>query len=556
MADPVGSVLGYDILLKGEAEHPRQLRAWELPGGLSVATDDAEAVLDHRLTPFTLDSIVALVGQLTAMWLWSYGEFSEALSGSGHDPRLTLSPFLLRRVVREAITRRPVPDGSHRAIGLPELKAAEDAAWEWFPPRDRETRTSADAVLLFLRMLQAQYHDQLGFSNYVRETAIALHTIDEARARGLDLSSHYRETYGCTFEDITVLSLTLSSAIATNPGITFSPSAVDLSFMNIPDEVVRAYWTHCASSYGEFKERASSPEVSMPGYETYTLSPTIKWPLIVGDDGLTRVPIASDLLHRPARGFEIDSWRAIGSDSAKKGLLDNARGRTFERYVGLTLSAMGAAGAVTHADELFDGKHCDYVCQEGKSVTLVEAKLSWFSIGAGITKERDRLKQVLAREGGVADAVEQLDSSARAIRRGESGVHKGANLIGLIVVNGHEVGLNAQVFRDLVEEILEERGASPPIIKYMIANADAFADLAGRLRSGGSLYDFLRRRWDSPRQREYDLHLKPGEVIGESRFHPLWEEHARRLGELVSGYHPELGARLFQNQGAEDETHS
>ena len=326
--------------------------------------------------------------------------------------------------------------------------------------------------------------------------------------------------------------------------------------MNIPDDVVHSYWTHCASTYGEFKKRASSPGVSIPGYETYALSPTIKWPLVVGDDGLTRVPVASDLMHRPARGFEIDSWQAIGSDSVKKGLFDNARGRTFERYVGLTLSAMQGAGVVTPAGTLFGGKHCDYVCREGKNVTLVEVKASWFGIDAGITKERDRLKQVLAREGGVADAVEQLDSSARAIRRGDSGVHKRANLIGLIVIDGHEVGLNAHVFRDLVEEILEERRASPLIIKYMIANADAFADVAARFRSGGSLYDFLRRRWDSPKQREYDLHLEPGQVVGEFRAHPLWEPHARRVGELVSGYHPELGAGLFLGQGAKDGTRS
>ena len=174
MAEPVGSVLGYEILLKGEAQHPSKLRSWELPGGLSVATDDVEGVLDRRLTPFKLDSIVALVGRLTALRLWSYAEFSETVSRVGYDPQLTFSPFLLRRVVREAITRRPVPDGSRRAIRPSELKAAEDAAWEWFPPRDREARTSVDAVLLFLRMLQAQYHDQLGFSHYVRETAIAL----------------------------------------------------------------------------------------------------------------------------------------------------------------------------------------------------------------------------------------------------------------------------------------------------------------------------------------------------------------------------------------------
>ena len=559
MVEPVGSMLGYQILIKGEAHHPGQLRAWELPSGLAAVTEDPEVVLERRLTPFTLDSIVRLAGHATAAQLWRNEEFAQAVSAAGEDPRLIFSPFLMRRFVREAILRRALPDQAHREMLPSDLKAAEDAVWQSFSPEDlavAKTR-GADGWPLFLRMLQAQYPDQLAYSRYKFETALALDTIEQAQAADLDLGEVYRSAYGCTFEDISFISATLSAVAGFAGKVVFDPAETDLGVKGISGDTLRAYWRHCAITYEKFAQEADAPGVSVEGYDTYALSPTVKWPLVILSDGMMVPPIAGDLLNRGARGFVIDSLQAI-RNKEDLGRFNLARGRAFERYVGDTLSAMDGVGTVCHADDMFKSgtRHCDWICREGKNVTLIETKSIWFSLGSDMTKTRAQLKTEIAKEGSIADAVEQLESSARAIRDQETELPKNANLMGLIVVSGHQVGLNAPLFYELVDEVHHERGLPKRIIKYQIANDEGFTKLARRFRHGGSLSKYLSAKWQSPDRKHDDLHFAADVLPEDLPPHPLADQHDQQFMDMLASYDKDLEQHLLQMRALRSDSDS
>ena len=547
MTTPVGRWLGYDIIV-GDDVPAGAYQTWELPGGLSIATEASERALGHLLRPFTLDSIVGLTGQLTAARLWRAREFAEAISLPGVDPRITFSPFLLRRLLREAIVSRELPDESRRVIRPSQLMTAERALFEQIAPADRSALTDSQVESLFLRLIQAQYQDQLGLLQYKMELSRTLATIEEAQKMNLDLAAVYRSAYGLTYEEMVFLALVLCATLASHPRALFDPAIVDLQEMAISGDVVRSFWDHCAITYREFACQAQSDRVTIPGYELYGLSPTVKWPLMITDSGPTLAPIAGDLLHRANRGFVIDSLQAIGDDSTGRGRFNVARGRAFEAYVGRTLHAMIGAGDVSHADKMFDGGHCDWVCQEERRVTLVEAKTIWFDLGSEMTKERDRLKRELSKGGSIVDAVQQLDASAQAIRRGETPIPKSTNLMGLIVVGGHEVGLNAQMMNEIVLEVLEERGAPQPIIKYQVANDEGFAYLARRFRNGGSLCEFLYRKHKSPAIRQNELHLADNTGSEDLPAHPLEAEHDLRFLEVIGRFSEPLAEHFLERR--------
>ena len=74
----VGTLYGYRILVQpGEFEDPYAVNAWPVPSG-TLKTDDPRAVFRER-TAFSLDSIVSLVANLTALRLRDRKAFDEVI---------------------------------------------------------------------------------------------------------------------------------------------------------------------------------------------------------------------------------------------------------------------------------------------------------------------------------------------------------------------------------------------------------------------------------------------------------------------------------------------
>src|SRR5438105_4130943 len=59
-----GDFGGYGVVLGGERPHPDRWQKWDIPGG-SIGTKDPAEVFKARLGPFSLDSVVTLVADLT-----------------------------------------------------------------------------------------------------------------------------------------------------------------------------------------------------------------------------------------------------------------------------------------------------------------------------------------------------------------------------------------------------------------------------------------------------------------------------------------------------------
>ena len=548
MAKPVGSLYGYQILLAGTRGPINRLRRVSLAKGLVIVTADPATAVQARLSPYTLDSIAGAVAQLSVGRLTKDEEFRNAVEGRGWDADITFRPVTLRRLMDAAVRGRGLPDEATRPVTVEILKAAEDGLHDVLPRADAEAnKTKAEIDAMALRALQVQFADQLGFYQYHQEVAVCLQTIAAARERGLDLDDVFRRAYGCSFGDITFVTFGMfAEAAAARDGAQFNPRDLNKGrqIRNLADATVEAVWDHCAMTYEEYKSRLDVPSVLVSGYEAYALSPLVKWPLVVRSDGNAVAPVAGDLLHRGPRVFEVDALQALEKVRPEgAGTFSRALGEAYERYVGDSLERSKGAGEVRHGSTVFRGdkRHCDWVCIAGREVVLVEVKSVWVHLKADVTKERERLKMELAREGNLADALIQLDEAARAIRERETPLAKNSHLAGLIVMRGEQVGLNSPYIRGVLEEIVAERGREPPIVKYQLTNDVGFSHIVKMLAAGRhSLGHFLQKKMGDGIHAYDDMHFAVERVCRTLPEHPLVEKHAALVDELFESFAPGL----------------
>ena len=541
---PVGSLFGYEILLAGTEGAANRSRQWRLPNGMTLVTKDASKVLEAYLREFSLDSVSTLMSIVTTIRLTDFDNFAERLRARGLDEYINFRPVTLRQLMDASIRGRTLPDTAKASITDRALLEAEQIVHDVVPVADTRVReTDQDVLAVALRLLQFQYPDQIGYQSYYQDAAICLGIIEKAKTKGMDLDSLFGAAYGCTFADTLFMSFAILAHLAAKPGSRFNPHDFNKNgqLQGLPPETVRAFWNHCSMTYDEYKQRLDGPTVSVPDYEPYALSPLVKWPLVVQSDGNGVPPIINDLVHRACRVFHIDSLQAIEKHCPEsEGVYLDALGEVYERYVGDSLMRAGHGHEVAHGSEIFGtaGKHCDWVVTEGRQVTLIEVKAISVQFDASMTKERGRLKRALGRDGSLADALIQLDESARAIRFRTTRVPKNSHLLGLIVARGDQVGLNSPFVRGLLEEILTERGRKPPIVRYQLTNDLGFSHLARAMSGGESLGRLLHKKCRDDIHRYDDMHFAL-EVEGQTLpGHPLADDHHQLVGWVFNRYVP------------------
>ena len=254
--------------------------------------------------------------------------------------------------------------------------------------------------------------------------------------------------------------------------------------------------------------------------------------------------------------FEVDALQALEKVPPKRiGTFSRALGDAYELYVGESLERSKGAGEVRHGSTVFRGdkRYCDWVCIAGREVVLVEVKSVWFHLQTNVTKERERLKKELSRDGNLADALIQLDEAARAIRKPETPLAKNSHLVGLIVVRGEQVGLNSPYIRGVLEEIVAERGREPPIVKYQLTNDLGFSHIVKMMSAGRySLGRFLQKKMRDGIHKYDDMHFAVEQVCKRLPQHPLIDKQGALVDELFESFAPglaEAGRRRARGQG-------
>ncbi len=548
MRKAVGSLYGYQILLAGTRGPMDRLRQVSLPEGFVIVTSDPAKAVEAQLRPYTLDSIATALAQVSVRSFDKKEEFRKAVEGRGWDADITFRPVTLRRLMDAAVRGRGLPDKATRPVTLEALKAAEDGLHDVLPRADAEAnKTEAEISAMGLRALQVQFADQLGYYQYHQEVAVCLDTVAIAREGGLDLDDVFRTAYGCSFGDIAFVTFAMfAEAAAALDVAQFNSRDLNKSrqIRNLADSTVEAVWDHCVMTYEQYKNSLDDPGVVVPGYEAYALSPLVKWPLVVRSDGNAVAPIAGDLLHRGPRVFEVDALQALTKVRAERvGTFSRALGETYERYVGESLERSKCAGEVRHGSTVFRGdkRYCDWVCIAGREVVLVEVKSVWFHLKTNVTKEWERLKRELSRDGNLADALIQLDEAARAIRERKTPLAKNAHLAGLIVVRGEQVGLNSPYIREVIEEVVAERGREPPIVKYQLTNDLGFSHIVKMMFAGrDSLGRFLRKKMRDEIHVYDDMHFAVERVCKTLPEHPLIDKQGALVDELFESFAPGL----------------
>lgn len=541
----VGSFGGYDVHVLGERPRPDLRQRWPIPHG-TLETADPEEVFRARVEPFSLDSIVSLTAELTRQIWKDSAKFKEAVERAGRRPGTVFLPFLLRRLVTQAIAGRSLTDTAEEVVDVLGLAAAERILIDIAAVRDRQARSTGDIGSVAMRLLQAQFHDQLGSESYMRELWLNLKTVEGCLAAGLDLDAVYKAHFGLTYQELAALCFAAHAHVTEGNGVIDTNLWFDNRVVDVGNEVVDAFFQLTVSDYQKFQEIARTAEYSEPGFEPYAFSPLISTPLIRRDSGTCVAPIARDLLERPTRGFTIDALRAIDAHEPKRrGTYSDVSGSVYEDYVRSSLNEASGTGEVKRGTDVLsvDEMNCDFICVEPEGLTLVEAKAVRFRLKADMTKQHGPLMEEMKRTR-LGHGLAQLQASADKIAEADTSVPTGLPLVGLLVVRGEEVLVNFTEFRSLLEQLAAEELGRPVTVSYQVTNDEGFSSLVRLCVTGQSLYEFLSRKIAEPRSKHEDLHNTINREIEHLPSHPLQDEIHRAFENLQ--------ARFFKGLQASD----
>ncbi|MXZ46059.1 MAG: hypothetical protein F4Z08_03545 [Chloroflexi bacterium] len=422
-----------------------------------------------------------------------------------------------------------------------DFEHASDLVWDWIFDAEAERlemRPEALGVLM-QRIVASQYEDQAPLNTLPRHVALARRTISLAESKGLPLSTLFADSFGLAFEELLAISLRVAAWAHSSSPIPTGGVALD-GTTKVDSTKLTQFWEMCALGYNEFADRAQSPQVQFADLQEYGLSPTIFWPVIRRTDGAYVVPIVHDLIHRAGRSFAFDARQAAGNTN--RDLLDEVRGNAFESFVGDILSGTSGVRSVRHADDALlataKGKRCDWVCFDGNGgrATLVEAKAAHLPLRTAMFPTPENQRAYVEREGGIADAVAQIDDTARAIRDGQSHLPHQTKLMGLVVLDGPQVMLNGKTIREIVSATLHARGRPAPSIRYQVATSDGLVQLVLSASTGASLWERLNTKHSRRPDRYADMdQLSIPPEASSMTVHPVLETMANELREIGWG---------------------
>jgi len=525
----VGELFGYSLSVFGYALTPR----WNIRGkvcrGLAFFPTWSDTWLWHtRVSLFTLPSIVYGAARMCAEAELHKGDYD----GPGDDPlRGKLAPLLYRRLVTEAIARRPLPDRAERIAGPNDIREAAIVCFSQSATQD----DGRNAMATVMRLLQLQQHDQVDFVYFTIEHYLIKAVIRRLSERDIDLDAFCQARFGLTFDQVCFLSFAVYATAARNPGFVFTRQRYwDDSHFNISQEQWETFLDGMALNFAQFQEKAISKAVRIEGYETYALSPLKRWPLVEVDNERYIVPIARDALERVPFGFLFD-MREAGLSQKAEGTLHEIRGEVFDEFAGRCLRFAKAGQQIYRAEEVVSAKRtktkvCDWIVTDAQSVTCIEVKNKHFSLETDMRKEEQYLKKELAKSGGIVDAIVQVTETFNVLpNQSIINMNVVKHKFAVIIVHNEHVMLNFQETRSLIAEVYHEKtGQSGPDIDYYIMNDGALTALTVMLKEGYRLSDFLQWAFADSSRLELEAHhaialfadldSKPPER------HPLWDE--------------------------------
>ena len=181
-------MLGYDIRVTTEGG-----RRAEVP----IA--NAPRALRDYLRPFAFKEVCGRAANVTALRGRSRREFARQLAVFGFDSGLEFRPFLIRQVIAAAAAVCPDDDLRGRPMNAAELRQALILAEDIHPLADAASHDDASRLATFLRIQQAQIHDQVSSAYVFREMTRSLDVLAQCAARGLDLDIVFEAQYGMTY---------------------------------------------------------------------------------------------------------------------------------------------------------------------------------------------------------------------------------------------------------------------------------------------------------------------------------------------------------------------
>ena len=538
-SDFAGSLLGKQIIVYGEKLHPRKPQRWRVPGG-SLYTDTPAEVFRARVAPFSLDSIVIAAATLTGMRARDELRFVTTMRDAG-GTRAWFHPTIVRRLVTQAIADRVLPDTADLVISADAFLGAEQALMDMISAADQfgDSNDVGDVWASAMRAAQHNARNHLGLDTWARELWLNRSVIERASALNIDLDQAYHNKFGITYSEMAILTMMAYIDItnANSHGFLHGdhwPWGLEVSG---DPAIVNGFFKAMSLDYPRFQKLAADPMVGEDGFESYALSPLVRWPLVKLSDGRYVAPVVEDLLVRPTRGFAVDVQQAIDCP-AQANAVQAEISSVYEEYVENLLRFALPKTTIHRGKDVLPttGLNCDFVCVEGKLITLVEVKGGHIPLKADMTKDYDLLRREYDKRG-IVKGLDQLNESARAIRERTTDFAKNSILTGLLVVRGDQVFMNSSQVRSLIDDPSDAATKRRRFLKHQIVNDEGLARLVDLAAVRGGLGVVLRKKLASVVDAQADIEDYAWPLLrGDHVPPPLHEQYRAAFVSLLTDF--------------------
>lgn len=244
----------------------------------------SEEELGKYLNRYSLDQIARWVAKLSAARVLHSDELESELRAAlpGVSSELVLRPFLLKRILLLAIMHRAQDPSRGADVSIRDLIRLEQELFGLTPKADRARRSNDEVVAVGLRIMQAQYTDNVGLGEWRRRTWADHLVIEEAAARGLDLEKALKDSSGLSYSERSFLGFLVGATFQAHPDRSIDPIELSkkVSSMAIRRGAVEVFFQIAGGSYDDYRGAIDEFRRYVPDHEEYVLSPTVPFPLL------------------------------------------------------------------------------------------------------------------------------------------------------------------------------------------------------------------------------------------------------------------------------------
>lgn len=400
--------------------------------------------------------------------------------------------FHLSLIAKIAITETNESDTKKAQATFQDLINLLNQFQEYKEDLPLDSKNSISSFLI--RVSQQQFRYQRDYHLELGRILWIYNDILKARQPNSNYGNVFTEIYGMSIERFLqiayIIHIVYSRGIF-NRSQTLNICSNLLDFK--PEEFVNVFNVLSIDAQG-FTQKIKEKRTLERAYEYYEYNPLFTFPIINLDRENFLIPSYYEYFLRLTEGIYFDLFnKFFDIKNPKSNKFSEDLGGAFEDYVDILYST---AGRNWKREFEYGGgkKFSDFSVLEGSNLFLIELKTKQLTLPAKITGDLDLIR--LDLENSIVKALVQIQKKVEDVKNEEEGLEQyfhAEKFYGLVMLFGNLYFSNSSRFRDLINQILNERKINLNF-EYQIIELREFEELIEAFKMGMTWTQLLERK--------------------------------------------------------------